>query len=248
MKNPFTLAGKTVLITGASSGIGQSVAVWTAEMGANVILTARNEERLAQTLAKITSGQALVIPADLTVKEDVERLVGEMPEVDGAVLCAGYSAAIPVKMAKRDKLDAMFNINFFAPVELTRLLYVKKRLKENSSLVLIDSISGTFDFSTGKVLYGTSKAALNSFMKYAAHEYSTKGIRVNSICPGMVETPLIHHNGISDEQLQQYESQYPLGRFGRPEDIAYAAIYLLSDAAAWVTGSSMVIDGGITLR
>jgi NAD(P)-dependent dehydrogenase (short-subunit alcohol dehydrogenase family) len=155
---------------------------------------------------------------------------------------------MPVKMAKREKIDSVFEINFFAPVELLRLLYSKKKLKSMSSVVLIDSIAGSFNFSTGKVLYGTSKAALNSFMKYAANEFAAKRIRVNSICPGMVETPLIHHGGISDEQLKNYESTYPLGRFGKPEDIAYAAIYLLSDASVWVTGTSLVVDGGCTLK
>ena len=107
---------------------------------------------------------------------------------------------------------------------------------------------GLFLYEPGNVIYGASKAALNSFMKYAAKEYAIRSIRVNSICPGMIDTPMIHRGTFTDEQLQAYMANYPLKRFGNPEDVAFASIYLLSDAASWVTGSSIVIDGGSAIK
>lgn len=142
----------------------------------------------------------------------------------------------------------MFAINFYALVELLRQLYKKKKLKKSASVVIISSIGGLYLYEPGNVTYGTSKAALNSFMKYAAKEYAARMIRVNSICPGMIETPLIHRGVFTEEQLQAYMDNYPLKRFGQPEEVAYASVYLLSDAARWVTGTSLVIDGGSTIK
>ena len=164
------------------------------------------------------------------------------------MLCAGKARAIPVKQASTDKFHEVFAINFFALAELLRLLYKTKKLKKTASVVIISSIGGLYLYEPGNVTYGASKAALNSFMRYAAKEYSARMIRVNSICPGMVETPLIHRGIFTEEQLQTYMENYPLKRFGKPEEVAYAAVYLLSDAASWVTGTSLVIDGGSTIK
>ena len=245
--NPFSLAGKTVLVTGASSGIGRVTAVECARMGAKVLITGRNEERLRETgelLAVAPDSQFVV---DLTETEDVERLVASLPPLDGAVLCAGNSTTLPLQFGTREKFDDMFNINFFAPVELLRLMYKKKVLGKGASVVLIASIGGTHSFMPGNGIYGASKAALNSVMKYAAREYASRRIRVNSICPGMVDTPLIHRGTITEEQLAEDAKRYPLGRYGQPVDIAHGAVYLLSDASSWLTGHDLVIDGGFSI-
>lgn len=176
----------------------------------------------------------------------MKSLIALLPELDGAVLCAGRGLTVPIKMASRSKMDTVFNTNFFAQTELTRLLYKEKKLKKGGSLVLISSVGGNFRFEVGNGVYGASKAALNSYMKFAAKEFSARLIRVNSVCPDMVETPLIHRGTITEEQLAKDMQNSPLGRYGKPEEVAYAAIYLLSDAAAWVTGTSLVIDGGMT--
>ena len=245
--NPFSLAGKTVLITGASSGIGRETALECARMGASVVITGRDKDRLDETLQLIESDDKTAIIADLTVADDVERLIEALPSLDGAVLCAGNSMTLPLQFGTRDKFDDMFDINFFAPVELLRLLYKKKRLNKGASVVLIASIGGTHSFMPGNGIYGASKAALNSVMKYAAREFASRRIRVNSICPGMVDTPLIHRGTITEEQLAEDAKRYPLGRYGKPSDIAHGAVYLLGDASSWLTGHDLVIDGGFSI-
>lgn len=244
--NPFSLQGKTILVTGASSGIGQATAVACAQMGAAVILTGRDAGRL-QATADLIGSPIEQITADLTVNDDVERLVAALPPLDGAVLCAGNSTTLPLQFGTREKFDDMFNVNFFAPVELLRLMYKKKILNKGASVVLIASIGGTHSFMPGNGVYGASKAALNSLMKYAAREYASRKVRVNSICPGMVDTPLIHRGTITEEQLAEDAKRYPLGRYGQPDDIANGAVYLLSDASSWLTGHDLVIDGGFSI-
>ena len=244
--NPFSLQGKTILVTGASSGIGQATAVVCAQMGAEVVITGRDAGRL-QTTATLSGTVKEQIAADLTNSEDVERLVAALPPLDGAVLCAGNSTTLPLQFGTREKFDDMFNVNFFAPVELLRLMYKKKILQKGASVVLIASIGGTHSFMPGNGVYGASKAALNSLMKYAAREYASRKIRVNSICPGMVDTPLIHRGTITEEQLAEDAKRYPLGRYGKPDDIANGAVYLLSDASSWLTGHDLVIDGGFSI-
>lgn len=244
--NPFSLQGKTILVTGASSGIGQATAIVCAQMGAEVVITGRDAERL-QTTADLSGTVKEQIAADLTNNEDVERLVAALPPLDGAVLCAGNSTTLPLQFGTREKFDDMFNVNFFAPVELLRLMYKKKILQKGASVVLIASIGGTHSFMPGNGVYGASKAALNSLMKYAAREYASRKVRVNSICPGMVDTPLIHRGTITEEQLAEDAKRYPLGRYGKPDDIANGAVYLLSDASSWLTGHDLVIDGGFSI-
>ena len=244
--NPFSLQGKTILVTGASSGIGQATAIACAQMGADVVITGRDAERLQATADLMGEAKGQIV-ADLIVQEDVEKLVAALPPLDGAVLCAGNSTTLPLQFGTREKFDDMFDVNFFAPVELLRLMYKKKVLQKGASVVLIASIGGTHSFMPGNGVYGASKAALNSVMKYAAREYASRKVRVNSICPGMVDTPLIHRGTITEEQLAEDAKRYPLGRYGRPDDIAHGAIYLLSDASSWLTGHDLVIVGGFSI-
>ena len=246
--NPFSLEGKTILVTGASSGIGRETAIECGAMGANVVITGRNAERLNEVYDLLPAASANVqLVADLTLAGDVEGLVAQMPQLDGVVMCAGNSTTLPLQFGTREKFDEMFGVNFFAPMELLRLLYKKKVLKKGASVVLIASIGGTHSFMPGNGVYGASKAALNSVMKYAAREFASRRVRVNSICPGMVDTPLIHRGTITEEQLAEDTKRYPLGRYGQPEDIAHGAIYLLSDASSWLTGHDLVIDGGFSI-
>ena len=247
--NPFSLTGKTILITGASSGIGKASAIQCSAMGANVIITARDEQRLNQTFCSLDiSKQNISIIADLTNKEDIDRLICELPIIDGVMLCAGKSKRLPIQFITRESLDDLFNINFYAPVELLRLLYKKKKISKGGSVVLVDSIGGNTVFAPGAAMYGSSKAALNAMMRYCAKEFASRLIRVNCICPGMVDTPLIHRGDITAEQREKDKDQYPLKRYGTPEDIAYSAVYLLSDASSWLTGQDIIIDGGISIN
>ena len=246
--NPFSLEGKIILVSGASSGIGKSVAVEASKLGATVLVTGRNQERLNETFKLLDESKDNVqFIADLTIEEEMNKLVGSLPELDGIVLSAGQPLTLPVQFCSRDKFEQIYNINFFAPVELVRVLYKKKKLKKGASVVYVASIGGVYAFGKGNSVYGSSKAALHAIMKYSAKEFAPRKIRVNCVCPGMVETPLIHKGTITEEQLQQDMERYPLKRYGKPEEIAYGTIYLLSDASAWVTGQDVVIDGGMSI-
>lgn len=249
MYNPFSLEGKTILVTGASSGIGKAIAIECSKMGASLIITARNEKRLNETfsLLEISDKPHQQILADLCNVEEMERLLASVSKLDGLVLCAGKGLTLPYQFATRDKFEDIFDINFFAPVELLRLSYKKKILNKSASVVLLSSLGGTRVYSGGNSIYGASKAALNSIMRFCAKEFAVRKVRVNSICPGMVDTPLIHRGTISEEQLQKDKERYPLKRYGTPDDIAYAAIYLLSEASSWVTGVDLVVDGGLSI-
>jgi NAD(P)-dependent dehydrogenase (short-subunit alcohol dehydrogenase family) len=247
MYNPYSLEGKTILVTGASSGIGRASAIECSKLGAKLIITARNEERLKETLSSLEGEGHQMILAELTNQEDVERLVGEVSELQGLVLCAGKGMTSPFPFSTREKYDEIFNVNFFAPVELLRLLVKKKKLEKESSAVFVSSIGGVKSFQLGNGVYGASKAAINSTMEFCAKELAAKKIRVNSVNPGMVNTNLIKGGSISEEQHKLDMEKYPLKRYGEPEDIAYGIIYLLSNASSWVTGHSLVIDGGYTI-
>ena len=244
INNPFSLKEKTILVTGASSGIGQTIAIECSKIGANMVINGRNKERLNQTAMAIGIESCQQIQADLTIDADLEKLVEEVPQLDGLVLCTGKAWTMPVKMASPEKLLDIFNTNFIAQTELLRLLIKKKKLNNSASVVIISSVGGNFVFETGQVMYGVSKAALNSYMRFAANEFAAKKIRVNCICPGMIDTPMIHRGTFTEEQLKVYLEKYPLGRFGQPEDVASASIYLLSNAAEWVTGTTIIVDGG----
>ena len=245
--NPFSLEGKRILVTGASSGIGLSTAIEAAKLGAHIVLVARNESRLNDTFNALPGEYHSIISADLTDETAINRVVDECGMLDGAVFCAGKGLTLPLQFSDRAHFDDVFNINFFSPAELLRLLYKKRKLTKGGSVVLISSMGGTRVFSGGNSIYGASKAALDSFMKFAAKEFAARNVRVNSICPAMIDTPFIHRGTISDQQLAEDAKRYPLKRYGRPEDVAYAAVYLLSPASAWVTGTSMIIDGGLSI-
>lgn len=245
--NPFNLKDKTILVTGASSGIGQTTAIQCSKMGAKVIITARNEVRLKKTLSQLEGDGHEMIMSELTNKEELEALVGKAHDLDGVVLCAGRAMTSPFMFNTRDKYDDVFNINYFAPVELLRLLLKKKKINKNASIVFVSSIGGVMGYSLGNSIYGATKASIHSTMKFCAKELAPKGIRVNSVNPGMVNTPLIGGGSISEEQYKADMERYPLKRYGEPEDIANGIIYLLSNASSWVTGHALVIDGGITI-
>lgn len=248
--NPFSLQGKTILITGASSGIGKAAAIECSKAGARVILTARNEERLIEVHGRLENmeQQPPYIVADLTNDEELEALVVSCPKLDGVFINAGISINVPIQFINREKLTEIFGINTFAPIMLTRTLVKSKKLSRGASLVYTASISGNNTVTVAHEMYSSTKAAITGFMRNVALDLAPKHIRANAVNPGMVNTPMVHSGKYSEEQLQKDMENYPLGRFGNPEEVAYAVIYLLSDASAWITGQSIVIDGGLTLK
>lgn len=245
--NPFSLEGKTILVTGASSGIGKATALECAKMGAYLVITGRDKERLNDVYHTLEGAGHHQIIADLSKEEDIQRLAKEVPVLDGCVNNAGYNVMSPIPFIKKDVLDGILDVNLKAPIELTHFLVKNKKMAKDSSIVFTSSISARGRNSVGNSLYSASKGGLSSFMKNAALELAAKRIRCNAVLPGMVETPLKEgKSNITEEQWELNRQLYPLKRFGKPEEIAYGIIYLLSDASAWVTGTELVIDGGMT--
>lgn len=247
MYNPYSLVGKSILVTGASSGIGQKTAVECSRLGARLIITGRNADRLTETFEQLEGEGHEQIIADLTIQEDIEKVVASIDSLEGLVLCAGKPKTLPFQFCSRDHFDEVFNINFFAPVELLRLLVKKKKMAKGSSVVFVSSIGGIRAYGASNGIYGSSKSAIDSIMKTCARELAAKKIRVNSVNPGMVETKLIHGGIITEDQLKEDMKSYPLQRYGQPLDIALGIIFLLSDASSWITGHPLVIDGGKTI-
>ena len=241
--NPFSLSGKTVLVTGASSGIGQSIAITISKMGASVVLSGRNETRLRKTLSMLSGHSHSLVIADLTNQLDIGNLASNVVQLDGIVHCAGIGYRMPAKMVTESDLERVMHANFNGAVLLQAALLMKKKVKKYASIVFIASKAVDFP-SFGNSIYSASKGALIAYSKCLALELAPRGIRVNCICPAMVWTELIMQNELTEEQLRESEKDYPLKRFGKPEDIANLAVYLLSDASSWMTNSCIDITGG----
>lgn len=246
MTNPFSISGKKILITGASSGIGRSTAVACAEMGAEVYFTGRNAEALTQTLNMLQGEGHKMIVSDITNTNEMESMIDSLPILDGVVSNAGVNRRMITQYIKELDMDLIINTNLKAPVMLSKALLKAKKINSGASIVFVSSIAA-YHSSIGDGVYSASKGGLSSFAKVLALELASKNIRVNSIQPGMVRTGLTEHGPLSEEDYQKDEMRYPLSRYGKPEEVAYAAIYLLSDASAWITGTDLVIDGGISL-
>jgi len=247
MRNPFSLEDKKILVTGASSGIGKAIAIESSKLGASVIITGRNEQRLKEAFSLLEGSDHQFLIADLSIKEDLERLHNELPVINGLVNCAGLTKVAPFSFATRDNFEEVMNVNFFAPTELTRLLVKSKKIGKGGSIVFISSISGIYCSAVASSIYSSSKGAVNGLVKGVALDLAPKGIRVNSVNPGMIDTDIFNGSAITEEQLRTDMQRYPLGRYGKPEEVAFAVMYLLSDAASWITGSNLLIDGGYTL-
>lgn len=244
MYNPFTLSSKTILVTGASSGIGRSIAIECSRMGANIVLTARNQTRLEETLSLMESGEHLILPADLTKEEDIIRIVEEMPALNGVVNNAGVGNRVLCKAIKEINLDEVIRPNLYGPILLQRHLFKKKRILNEASIVMIAS-RAPFAPSIGNAAYAASKGAILGYANVLALECASRKIRVNSICPAMVWTELVEKDAsLMGVDYEIVEQKYPLKRFGKPEDVAYLAIYLLSDASSWMTGTAIDLTGG----
>ena len=244
--NPLSLKGKTILVTGASSGIGRATAILCSHLGAAIVATGRNIGRLEACMQELNGEGHTCICADLTDSESVTALIESLPKLDGVVLCAGINNTLPLAFFTEKKVSDIFAVNYFSQTELFRIILKKKRLNSGASVVAISSIGGTLTYSPGASAYGASKAALLSWTKSAAKELAPK-VRINSICPGQINTPMNDNTSVSEEQYETYRKSIPMQCFGEPEDVAHGVAYLLSDAARWITGSTLVIDGGSSL-
>jgi NAD(P)-dependent dehydrogenase (short-subunit alcohol dehydrogenase family) len=243
MYNPFTLEGKTILVTGASAGIGREIAIDCSKMGACIYAVGRNAERLNETISQMDGIDHKSLVCDLTSRQDVNALVSELPKLDGVVHCAGLGQRIPCKDIESKNVDDVMNVNFKAPVMLQAEILRKKKLNKASSIVFIASIA-SWSPSLGNSIYSASKGAIISYANCLSIELAPRKIRVNCISPAMVWTDLVLADGTDMEQLKEDELTYPLKRYGQPEDIANLTVYMLSDASTWMTGSNVNITGG----
>lgn len=247
--NQFSLQGKTILITGGAGGIGSATAQTCIDLGARVILTDIREDALKATLASLPESQSgepnLCFTADLTDADQLAALVDFCPALDGLVCNAGVMKLTPTQFITEEELTRIQKINLNAPILLTRSLLKKKKIKKGGSIVFTASAAGVYRVSIGNGIYATTKCGIDAFMRTVALEMGPKGIRCNSVNPGMVETALI--GSFTEEEKQKEMMNYPLRRFAQPEDIAFGIAYLLSDASSFVTGTALKIDGGMTL-
>jgi len=247
MVQPFSLVGKNILVTGASGGIGRAITIQCSTQGGTLSLTARTQEKLEEVKALLSGEGHNVIPADLSLDSDLEKIAGSVPELDGLVLNAGILKTVPVRYLKKEDAENMMNVNFFSSVFLLQKLLKNKKIKAGASVCFISSISASF-VHPGNALYSASKGAVNSFTRSTALELAPKKIRVNAVLPGMIETELLEKSPIDETNLEKHRNNYPLGRFGKPEDVAGLVGYLLSDASEWMTGSLLTLDGGYSLK
>jgi len=218
-------------------------------MGAShCLLVGRRQDALEETGSLMDKEcEVTMHVCDLADAGNLADLAEQLPALDGIVLNAGINRMKPLQFYSESDLDSIFGINCFSPVLLLRHLVKKKRLNRGASVVFTASISGHSNVSVGNGVYGASKSALAAFMRYAALELAPRQIRCNAVHPGRVMTPLIM-NGITDDETIRHDmDKYPLKRYGSPEEVAYSILYLLSDAASWVTGTSLVVDGGLSL-
>lgn len=249
MYNPFSLEGKTILVTGASSGIGKAATIECSKMGAKVIALGRNEERLKDALAATNNPDNSYIICDLANGEEVDEKIKEIDKIDGLINNAGIAIVKPFKFITEDDLNKMLAIDTVAPIMFLQKLVKKKKISRDGSVVFTSSLAALGGVSNGNSMYVACKGAISSFVQNAALELAPQGIRVNAVCPAMVNTPLIHDGDEENESnLKRFASMYPLRRFGEPEEIAWAMIYLLSDASKWITGTNVIIDGGCSLK
>ena len=241
--NPFSLEEKTILVTGASSGIGRGIAVACSKMGAKVIINGRNTVKLQETISLMEYDSGIIIAGDLTDDNSLSSLVEALPKLDGVVHCAGIGQRILCKDLQMENVNQVMDVNFKAPVMLQAELLRQKKINKAASIVFVASIA-SWSPSFGNSIYSASKGAIISYANCLALELAPRKIRVNCISPAMVWTDLVYSDGIDEEVLKEDEKKYPLKRYGQPEDIANLAIYMLSDASTWMTGSNVKISGG----
>lgn len=249
MINPMDLRNKNILVTGASSGIGKEIAIQLSKLGANIVMVARNEDRLKETYNELDSGNHSYYVMDLNDLDGIEKMISSVCQgglkLNGLVHSAGISFTMPIQFLKVDQLKEIMSINFYSFMELVKYFSKRKYHNSGGSIVAISSISSRVG-AKGLAAYGASKGALESAIKSMALDLATKSIRINAVAPGIIETPIykglkeIVHSNDFDSELKKRQ----IMGVGEPEDVANAVAFLLSDSSKFITGTSLIVDGG----
>lgn len=238
------LLNKTILVTGSTSGIGEATARLLAEQGAHLVLTGRNLSKLEALKTELKSSVVQIFACDLTKMDELEQLVTNCNKLDGVVHSAGIVDPVAIKFLKTKHIQKTFSINFEAPVILSSGLLKNNKINNNASFVFISSVSSTHPYPGG-VVYSASKSALESFSRSLALEHAVNGVRSNCVSPAMVKTPIFDE--FDEESMKKHGENYLLG-FGEPKDVANAILYLLSSSSSWITGTNMILDGGLLIK
>jgi NAD(P)-dependent dehydrogenase (short-subunit alcohol dehydrogenase family) len=246
--NPFSLAGKVILVTGASSGIGRETCAAVARAGGTVIATGRDQSRLDETLAILDGAGHRAITADLTLPADRTSLIGELASLDGIVHAAGITAQVPFRFLSEKHLGEIHRINYEAPILLTQMILKNRAIADGGSIVFITSTAAFLGLKA-LTAYSASKGAVTAAARVLALELAPRKIRCNCVAPAMVETPMASQTeaAVSAETMNEHRKLYPLG-FGKPEDVGNTTVFLLADSGRWITGTTIVLDGGYSCQ
>jgi len=247
MINPFSIEGKTFLVTGAASGMGKATAITCSKMGAKVIAADFNSEGLANSMSELEGEGHQSYAINLADETTWKELLNGDFTLDGIASCAGIANMNPFSFINKGEFDKVFGVNFFGPVLLVKSLLKKKKINKEASIVFVSSVDGPKVVHAGNSVYSASKNALVGMSRNMAVDLAPKKIRVNCVLPGTTDTPLIRTANVTEEQLAENIKAFPLKRFGTPQDMANAIIYLLSDASSFVTGTELIVDGGYSL-
>lgn len=249
--NPFSLEGKTILVTGASSGIGRQCAIDCSKMGAKVVAIGRDVERLNSVVAEMV-GNGICYSFDLTNLDGIEDLIATIVEehgkLDGFIHAAGIEVTNPVKLTNNEDYSSLYKVNCLSAFEIVKNLCGIKTFNKGGSIVFISSISGVIA-RKGLSAYAASKGALMSAARVMALEMAGREIRVNTVSPGTILTSMMQKalDAMSEVDRKKRVEGFPLG-LGKTTDISNACIYLLSDASRWVTGHNLIVDGGFCIQ
>lgn len=253
MTETTSLINKNIIITGASSGIGRQCAVSASRLGANVVLIARNTERLNETVSLMEKSDHLIFSNDISEIDKIPSIIDEacmkVGKISGFIHSAGIEKTLPLKFMKKEDYEKMFLVNVIAGFEFIKVLSHRKHVDEKgASFLLISSVMGTVG-RPGIVGYCATKGAIIAGVKPMALELAKSNIRINSVSPGYVETEMTKRmpNDIPDESRKKLIDLHPLG-LGKPEDVANICMFLLSDLAQWITGTNIIVDGGYSAQ
>jgi NAD(P)-dependent dehydrogenase (short-subunit alcohol dehydrogenase family) len=247
----MTFKDKNILIVGASSGIGRATAVFLSKNEAVINIIGRNNEKLENTFFELKNNSLnkkfiLDINNEIAIIDFAIHAV----EYDGIVLCAGEDLICPLSYLKKEIFLNLFANNVASTHNLIYHLLKRRKIKSQASIVFLSSVEGNKTASIGHTAYGATKAALTAYSKGLALELSSKKIKVNCIEAAMIQTPMINSwlNSLTKEEIASDINNYPLKRYGNVDDIVNAIVFLLSDKSSWITGTSLVVDGGYTLK